>query len=272
MSANGPVVVTDLDGTLWADDLVVRPRTRAAVAELLEAGVRVLVATARRPRGARELLRENGLELPIVGLNGALGRHVDWSPFHDAVFGRDAGLAAFAAFARHGFMPCVYVAEADVDVVLAPDPSTNPGHVEYLQPVSRVDPDLEGVVRDEPVYGFSLLGLPPATLEPVIADLEAAGIAHDFAPEPQWTGWSINAMPPGVSKWSGIESFCAAVGVTAGDVLAVGDGSNDIQMLERAARPFTVAGSRAAALVPGAPQIEPPERDGWAALAALVLR
>lgn len=272
MSAPATVVVTDLDGTLWADDLVVRPRTRVAVAELLAAGVPVLAATARRPRGARGLLRENGLELPIVGLNGALGRHVDGTPFHDAVFERDAGLAAFAAFARHGFMPCVYVTERDVDVVLAPEPSTNPGHVEYLKPVSRVDPDLEGVVRDEPVYGFSLLGLPPKELEPVVADLEAAGVGFDFAPEPQWAGWSINAMPPGVSKWSGIESFCAAIGVPADAVLAVGDGSNDVEMLERAARPFVVAGSRSAALMPELPVIEPPERDGWAALAALVLR
>lgn len=266
-----PVIVTDLDGTLWAHDLVVRPRTRAAVVELLEAGVPVLAATARRTRGARELLRENGLELPVVGLNGALGRHVDGTSFHDAVFGRDAGLEAFAAFARHGLMPCVYVAEADVDVVLAPEPSTNPGHVAYLQPVSRVDDDLEGVVRDEPVYGFSLLGLPPATLVPVVEDLEAAGIAYDLAPEPQWPGWSVNAMPRGVSKWSGIEAFCAAMGVACDGVLAVGDGSNDTEMLERAARPFTVAGSRAAALLPEAPTIDPPEHDGWAALAALVL-
>jgi len=272
VSAPAPVVVTDLDGTLWADDLVVRPRTRAAVADLLAAGVPVLAATARRPRGARQLLRRNGIELPIVGLNGALGRHVDGTPFHDVVFGREAGLATFAIFARHGFMPCVYVAEREIDVVLAPEPSTNPGHVAYLRSVSRVDPDLEGVVRDEPVYSFSLLGLPPADLVPLVADLDAAGIAYDFAPEPQWPGWSVNAMPPGVSKWSGIAAFCAAARIAPDAVLAVGDGTNDVPMLERAARPFAVAGSRAAALVPGAPVIEPPEHDGWAALAAHVLR
>jgi len=39
--------------------------------------------------------------------------------------------------------------------VLAPNASTNPGHVEYLQPVSRVDGDLEGVVRAEPTQWFN---------------------------------------------------------------------------------------------------------------------
>ena len=110
-------------------------------------------------------------------------------------------------------------------------------------------------------------GGPPAReLEPAVAALAAAGIAHDFAPEPLLPGWGVNAMPPGVSKWSGIEAFCAAAGVSPGAVLAVGDGTNDVAMLERAARPVVVAGSRAAARVPGAEAIAPPERDGWAAI------
>jgi hydroxymethylpyrimidine pyrophosphatase-like HAD family hydrolase len=271
VSARRTVVVTDLDGTLWSDELVVGPRTRAAVQELLEAGVPVLAATARRPRGAREILARNGLDLPLVGLNGAMGRHADRTPFHDAFFAPDDARTAYRAFADHGFAPCLYVDEADYDVVLAREPSTNPGHVEYLRPVARVAGDLEAVAHSEPLYGFSLLGLPRGALEPAVADLTAAGIPHDFAPEPQWAGWSINAMPRGVSKWSGITAFCAAIGVAADDVLAVGDGTNDLEMLARAARPFVVAGSRAAARVNGAGTIAPPERDGWAALAAHVL-
>jgi hydroxymethylpyrimidine pyrophosphatase-like HAD family hydrolase len=78
-------------------------------------------------------------------------------------------------------------------------------------------------------------------------------------------------MPAGISKWSGIAAFCAAAGIPADAVLAVGDGTNDVAMLERAARPVVIAGSRAAARVPRAEAIAPPERDGWAALAARVL-
>jgi len=270
-AARPAVVVTDLDGTLWDATLRVGPRTRAAVHALADAGVPVLAATARRPRGARELLAANGLELPIVGLNGAMGRHAGGAAFHDEVFRPRDALAAYDAFARHGLSPCVYVGEPDVDVVLGPAPSTHPDHIAYLRPVARVDQDLEGVVRSSAVYGLAVVGLPPAKLEPAAAALRAAGIAHDLAPEPLLPGWGVNAMPPGISKWVGIEAFCAASGIASDTVLAVGDGTNDVAMLEAAARPVVVAGSRAAARVPGAEAIEPPERDGWAELAARVL-
>jgi hydroxymethylpyrimidine pyrophosphatase-like HAD family hydrolase len=260
------VVVTDLDGTLWGDDLVVRPATRAAVAELAAAGVPVLAATARRTRGARELLARNGLSLPVVGLNGAIGEHAGGTRFHDVPFAPADAVAALESFARHGLAPCVYVIEPGVDVVLPPEPSTNPGHVEYLRPVARVAADLTAVVRAGPVYGFSVLGRAPAELEPVVGALEAAGVPHDFAPEPKWPGWSVNAMPAGVSKWAGVRAFCAAIGAEADAVVAVGDGTNDLPMLRAAARPVVVAGSRAALRLPRAETIAPPEADGWAAI------
>jgi hydroxymethylpyrimidine pyrophosphatase-like HAD family hydrolase len=269
---SAPVVVTDLDGTLWPRDLVVRPATRAAVARLTASGIPILAATARRLRGGRELLERNGLTLPVVGLNGAIGEHPDGTRFHDAPFAPADAHAALAAFTAHGLAPVVYVDEPGIDVVLPPAPATNPGHVAYLRPVARDVPELEPVLRAQPVYGFSVLGRAPEELEPVVAALAAAGIPCDYAPEPQWPGWSVTAMPAGVSKWAGALAFCAAVGVGADAVLAVGDGTNDLAMLEAAARPVVVAGSRAAARMPGAEVIAPPEDDGWAALAGMLAR
>ena len=270
MSAPAAVVVTDLDGTLWPTDLVVRPGVRAAVAALLEADVPVLVATARRVRGARELLAENGLALPVVGLNGALGEHTDGTRFHDARFSAQDAAAVLDAFTRHGLGPCVYVDERRFDVLLPPDPSTNPGHLAYIAPVSRTVDDLRPVVREQAVYGFSVLGREPAELEPVVADLDEAGLPYDFAPEPQWPGWSVNAMPAGVSKWAGVLAFCADAGLAADEVIAAGDGTNDLELLEAAARPLVVRGSRAAARLPEAGRIAPPEDEGWAAIPRLL--
>jgi hydroxymethylpyrimidine pyrophosphatase-like HAD family hydrolase len=270
VSAPAPVVVTDLDGTLWPTDLVVRPGVRAAVAALLEAEVPVLVATARRVRGARDLLAENGLALPVVGLNGALGEHADGSRFHDARFAAADAVTVLDTFRAHGLAPCVYVDEPRFDVLLPPEPSTNPGHVEYLEPVARTVPDLGPVVREQAIYGFSVLGRDPVELEPVVADLDEAGIPYDFAPEPQWPGWSVNAMPAGVSKWAGVLAFCAATGLPSDGVVAAGDGTNDLELLEAAARPLVVTGSRAAARLPGAGRIEPPEDEGWAAIPGLL--
>ena len=271
VAAIAPLVVTDLDGTLWGRDCVASPATRAAIAELQADGVPVLAATARRIRGARQLLDGSALALPVVGLNGALGRYPDGTGFHAVPFAPEAAAEALAAFEAGGLPPCVYVSEPDVDVVLPADPASHPGHLESLHGVTRTA-DLAATVASQPVYAFSVLGRPERDLAPVAVALDAAGFGFDCAPEPIWPGWGITAMAPGVSKWAGVLAFCAAVGCSPDDVLAVGDNTNDVPMLEAAAWPLAVAGSSAARLLPEVPTIEPPARDGWAEIPALLRR
>jgi len=50
-----------------------------------------------------------------------------------------------------------------------------------------------------------------------------------------WTAW-LDLAPAGVSKASGLASVCERLGVDAGDVLAIGDGRNDVEMLQWARR------------------------------------
>ena len=244
-------------------------RSRAALAELGGAGVPVLCATARRLRGAFGLLRENGLALPVVGLNGAVGAFADGTRFHSTAFADGDGLAALRAFLHHHLPPCVYVDEPGVDVALPPEPATHPGHVASLAGVTRTA-DPEATLRAQRVFQLAVLGRAHAELAAVAAELGAAGIAHDLAPEPVWLPWGLTATAPGVSKWAGVEAFGAATGASLEGVVVVGDGTNDVPMLRRAARPVCVADSRAAAAMPEAETIPPPEADGWADLLPLL--
>jgi HAD superfamily hydrolase (TIGR01484 family) len=57
-----------------------------------------------------------------------------------------------------------------------------------------------------------------------------------------YTAW-LDLAPEGVSKASGLESVCARLGLTAADVLAVGDGLNDLEMLRWAGRGVAMGGS-----------------------------
>ena len=46
-----------------------------------------------------------------------------------------------------------------------------------------------------------------------------------------WTAW-LDLAPVGVSKASGLEYVARELGIDAPDVLAIGDGRNDIEMLQ----------------------------------------
>ncbi len=65
------LVALDLDGTLIGRDLVIRPRVKAAIATMLDAGIMACIVTGRMYRAAVPFARELGLTAPIVCYQGA---------------------------------------------------------------------------------------------------------------------------------------------------------------------------------------------------------
>jgi 5-amino-6-(5-phospho-D-ribitylamino)uracil phosphatase len=66
------LVAIDLDGTLLDDRKQVSPQTVAALAEVVERGVRVIIASARPPRSVRHIYAALKLQTWQINYNGAL--------------------------------------------------------------------------------------------------------------------------------------------------------------------------------------------------------
>jgi Cof subfamily protein (haloacid dehalogenase superfamily) len=64
-------LVLDLDGTLLGEDGSVHPRNREALRAAHERGVRVMIATGRSSLSAHPILEELDLETPAIVFNGA---------------------------------------------------------------------------------------------------------------------------------------------------------------------------------------------------------
>jgi hydroxymethylpyrimidine pyrophosphatase-like HAD family hydrolase len=78
-----------------------------------------------------------------------------------------------------------------------------------------------------------------------------------------WTAW-LDIAPEGVSKASGLQRVCRDLGVDAADVLAIGDGRNDIEMLQWAGRGVAM-GQGPDVVKEAADAVAPPvEEDGAA--------
>jgi hydroxymethylpyrimidine pyrophosphatase-like HAD family hydrolase len=269
---NGAVqlVVTDLDGTLSDARERIHPASARAVRLLEAAGIPVLVATGRRLRMAAAVLDAAGAAVPVVVLDGALGIDLPAGRvFHRTAFPATAARDVLAAFAAAGLSPCVYVDRPGVDLVVDEHPSTHPLHLARAFPwAARAD--LPAVVGTEPVFAFTVVGHPdPRRLEPVLSAVGAAGsasVVHDLV----YGGSTLQVRPPGVSKWSGVLSFCADRGLDPARVLAVGDGANDVELLESAAIPCAVTTAAPAALARARHLLDPPTTGGWAGVLDLV--
>jgi Cof subfamily protein (haloacid dehalogenase superfamily) len=231
------LVALDIDGTLlkWVEGVgttyeEISAPVHDAVHRALDAGAHVVLASGRSPHGMTNvagLLDLHGSEsdrLWVVASNGAVVcRYPPLEVVHEETF--DAA-PAVAAILQHHPSALVAVEERGVGYrVNRPFPigeltgELSITEVDDLvaRPVSRV------IIRD-----------PDATADDFVALAERLGLqGTDYVVG--WTAW-LDLAPVGVSKASGLQYVASALGVEAEDVLAVGDGRNDIEMLQWAGR------------------------------------
>lgn len=258
------LVVTDLDGTLWHTDDHVPDEVVAAIDELAERNVPLLVATGRRLASTRTPLARIGVTVPVVVLNGALGVDlVSGDRFHRAPYDRQQAAAVLAAFGDAGLEPVVYVDHPRVEAYLSATTSTHPGHVRFLGNSAAVD-DLSRVVAEEAVLGFGLMGIEHGA---GVAAVEALGeLAEPHLDRSiDYAGYaSLTVAPRGQSKWDGVRAFCEANGLDDRRVLALADGPNDLELLDHAAVRLVPEVAHPAALERADHVIPAAKEGGWA--------
>ncbi|HWM72830.1 MAG TPA: HAD family hydrolase [Nocardioides sp.] len=240
MAANGwrpKVVALDIDGTLlkWIEGAgttyeQVERRTKDAVHRALDAGAHVVLASGRSPHGMTPIadlldLRGQGEErVWIVASNGAVVlRYPPVEVVHEETF--DAGPAVRAILDR---APGVLVAIEERGIGYRLNSPFPEGELSgdmiitdieemVARPVSRV------IIRD-----------PEQSAEDFVALAKELGL-HGTDYVVGWTAW-LDLSPVGVSKASGLAHVVEQLGLTSDDVLAIGDGRNDIEMLQWAGR------------------------------------
>lgn len=230
------LVALDIDGTLldWAEDsgpqLNVTPAVYAAVDRARRAGAHVVLASGRSPYGmvrVADLLDLHpgvGDRLWMVASNGAVVfRYPPVEVVHEVTF--DAAPAVAAILQRR---PNALVAVEERGVGYRVNRPFPEGELQgesiisdvsdlVAAPVSRV------IVRD-----------PAATPEEFVALAGELGL-HEIEYVVGWTAW-LDLAPVGVSKAYGLAHVADELGVDQADVLAIGDGRNDVEMLRWAGR------------------------------------
>jgi 5-amino-6-(5-phospho-D-ribitylamino)uracil phosphatase len=219
------LVALDIDGTLLDHDGLLPQSVTRAVGRVVAAGVPVVLSTGRGWAGTKPIA--DALALPA-------GQHVS---SNGAVRVRNP---PFEVLERVTFDPA-----AVVERVLAE-------HPEAMLAVEIIG---EGFMVNRPFPAGELTGemvtvdLAELVAEPVtrvvVRDPNASehdfiALAHRLGMEGVsyfigYTAW-LDIAPDGVDKSYGLAGVCLDLGIDAADVLALGDGRNDIEMLRWAGR------------------------------------
>ena len=261
------LVVTDLDRTFWGLDCIAPTAHLEALAELEAAGHTVIAATGRRLRNIARLFELNSLRLPAVALDGSIG--MDFATkerFHRIAFDPTALSDLLATLDTHGIRPCLYIddhGQPDGDVVLPNNPTSEPTHLEFLKEDLNLTLSPKDVEAD--VLELVLTGLPSdlAHLAAKEVHSRSLGVARVDEPDPLYGGSRLTVSPPGISKVSGVEAFCQWKGHEF-DFAAIGDGINDLELLEAASISIAIANSHASQATTPHHIIPPPDQSGWA--------
>ena len=263
------LVVTDLDGTLWFGHQETHPATVAAWRELDRRDIPILVATGRRVASTRTPLARLGFAPPAVMMNGALAIDLRTEErFHRHQYAPEDAVKILAAFRAVGLEPCVYVDHPQFDVFVGERPSTHPDHLRGLG-ASAERADLETIVGTIPVLMFGIMGHAEEPLAELARALAGTAEAH-VAGSDMYGAHSCTATPIGLSKWTGVEAFCARAGLDPGRVLAIGDGPNDLELLGGAAIAVVPADGHEVALRIADHVVGSPRDGGWAGILDLI--
>lgn len=225
------LLATDLDGTLLRPDTTVSPRVSEALAAAEHAGITVVILTARR---ARSFVGVIGDAIPhglAVCSNGAIvfdlatKTTVRSHPFDSAVL-RDF-------LDRAGQHDAVYAWETPDEGFRTPRYDAVATAQEGPPPAILGRIDVVDDIADDHVVTKVLLRHPtlnPEQLYELLLPL-ADGVSVVISGGP-----FVEVMAPGVTKAFALAQLCEERGITADEVVAVGDHTNDLPMLHWAGR------------------------------------
>lgn len=219
------LVALDIDGTCLDFDGVPMPGLEEAIAEVVAAGVPVVMATGRGWHATRPVVAALGLPPgQHVCSNGAV--RLSYPPVE---------IRSMVTFDAAGVIDRVH--RLHPRAALAVELVGTGYRVSRPFPVGELQGDIEVVpvaeLGREPVTRVVVRD--PEASEAEFADMVAGLGLHGVSYFVGWSAW-LDIAPTGVDKARALAEVCADLGVDAADVLALGDGRNDIEMLRWAGR------------------------------------
>ncbi|KAJ7965915.1 haloacid dehalogenase-like hydrolase family protein [Quillaja saponaria] len=232
-------IFCDMDGTLLNSQGQISSTTAKALREASLRGVKIVIATGKTRPAVISALK-------MVDLAGKDGIASELSP---GVFVQ--GLLVYGRQGREIFRrnldpdicreACVYSSENKVPIIafsedrcltLFDHPLVDSVHTIYHEPKAEIVPSVEHLLASVDIQKMIFVDTAEGvanTLRPYWSDA-----TRNRANVVQAVPDMLEIVPPGTSKGSGVKMLLDHLGITAKEIMAIGDGENDVEMLELA--------------------------------------
>jgi Cof subfamily protein (haloacid dehalogenase superfamily) len=230
------LIAIDIDGTLLNPAGEITARVRGAIEAAQRAGIIVTLATARRYFSTRQIADMLGLELPLIVYDGALiVNHPAQTILHSQPLSARVARQVIEIFLRHNVQPVVQPCDGLLEAV-------------WTGPAERDQPELTTYIAaaGERLCRMSYEQLCAGSIDPLrVVAFASQDAIQRLIPEVSalacsWSRLSMGSyacaelaiMHSGCSKASGVAALAAFYGIPLAQVMAIGDNTNDIAMLQ----------------------------------------
>lgn len=226
------IIVLDLDGTLTNRDKVITPRTKKALMEAQERGKIVVLASGRPTAGVEPLARE--LELSrfgsyILSYNGGMITNCrTGEAVFSALLPLESNRKIIGLAQEHRVDILTYEGGEIITNNAACPYAIKESEINHL-PLRQVEHMADYVSFQVPKYIMLDDGDYLVTVEPLVK----AAMGRDYSvyrSEP----FFLEIMPKGIDKAQSLERLLAVLGMSREEMIACGDGYNDLSMIRYA--------------------------------------
>jgi Cof subfamily protein (haloacid dehalogenase superfamily) len=231
------LLALDLDGTVISPDLQVDERDVEALGRAEAAGINVVACTGRPYPGAMIWVRRLALHGPFVCYQGAEIRTPDGGTLLDQGLPREVAAGVIRYCEERDLHVQAY---RDDQRIVAHDRPEARDYAHHAGMEMHVVGDLAEDLG--PTTPKLVILAPAATVDRTLPELQKAFADDVYAATSMPT--YLEVTKKGATKARALSVLCERLGIERSETAAVGDGRNDIPMLEWADLGVAIAGSR----------------------------
>lgn len=226
------LVVVDLDGTLLNELSQLSEGNEAALKKAIEQGVQIVIATGKTRISAATIIEKLGLTTPGIYLQGLTIYQSDGSISYQKTLEPDIARQVITFAEDRGYDVIAYSGSR----ILARSVGKKAEELatKYGEPMPEGVGPLQNILEEMPIHKIiAMKEGEPRKIKALRWQLEMqldgkARLVQAMIDD------MVEILPPKASKGIALQTLLKQMGISANEVMAIGDGENDIEMLQLA--------------------------------------